>query len=83
MRIKNVNKHIDSLRLPPNNPQPRTTQFEKRKKKKKTQGDGSCVHKLLNKQSQEGHNLFLRLHLRAHLNFPSGYGIRPSREMEV
>lgn len=35
MRIKNVNKHIDSLRLPPNNPQLRTTQFEKRKKKKK------------------------------------------------
>lgn len=41
MRIKNVNKHIDSLRLPPNNPQPRTTQFEKRKKKKKHEGMGA------------------------------------------
>ncbi len=36
-------------------PRVRMTHFEK-------WGDGSSVHKRLNKQSQEGYNLFLRLH---------------------
>lgn len=56
MHIKNVNKQMNSFHLPLINPQMRMTQFEK-------WGDGSSLHKLtLNKQSQEGYNLFLRLH---------------------
>lgn len=55
MRIKNVNKHMDSFHLLLKSPWLRMTVQKKL-------GDASSVHKLLNKQSQEGYNMFLRLH---------------------